>query len=91
MNLRRMQTAPRLLPLAVRVITVLLVASASLNLALDVAEAVFLVRQGQQGPEVLPLALVWLVVLIAGLVLYARGERLGDQIGTAIGRRWGAI
>jgi hypothetical protein len=86
-----MRTPRRLLPFAVRVIALILVSIASLNLALSVAQAVFLGRQGQRDPEVLPLALAWLVVLTAGLMLYARGNRLGDRVGTAIERRWGAI
>lgn len=91
MNHRRMRTPRRLFPLAVRVIAAVLVSIASLNLALGVAEAVFLDGQGQRDPEVLRLALAWLIVLAAGLVLYARGNRLGDRVGTAIERRCGAM
>jgi hypothetical protein len=74
-----MQTAHRLVPLAVRVIAVVLVSTASLNLALDVAHTVFLGRQGQGRPEGLPRVLAWLVMLAAGLMLYARGERIGGS------------
>jgi hypothetical protein len=78
-----MRTPRRSFSLAVRVIAAVLVSIASLNFALGVAQAVFLDRQGQRDLEVVLVVLAWLVVLAAGLMLYARGDRLGDRVGTS--------
>lgn len=67
-----MQTTRTMLRLTIRVLALSLVSFASLQLALRVADAVFLMRQGQGSAEALPAMLAWLAVVGAGLGLYAR-------------------
>lgn len=81
-----MRTPSSLSRSAVRAAAVLLIAVGSLNLALGVAGAIFLGRQGERAPARLPLA-GWLVLVVAGLFLYARSERTGDRLQAAFARR----
>lgn len=86
-----MRIASCVSPLAIRAAAVMLVSIGSLNLALEAAQLVFLTRQGQRAPGIPAPALAWLAVLAAGLTLYARRERISDQVRTLIEQRWGAI
>lgn len=86
-----MRSPRALLVGTIRLVGVLLVAYASLELSLGAAQGAFLLRQGRGSLEALPLVLAWLGVVVVGLGLYARGERLGDRVMTVIQARSGAI
>lgn len=86
-----MRSRRALLVWTIRLAGVFLVAFASLELSLGVAHGAFLLRQGRGRAEALPLVIAWLGVVVVGLGLYARGERLGDRLMGVLRAHRGAI
>lgn len=85
-----MRSSPRPLPFAVRGLALALPALASLRLALLVAQAVFLHRQGQGRVADGPAMGFWMLVVVAGAALYPRAGRIADRLMAGLGRRGAA-
>ena len=78
-----------MLSITIRVLAVIMLAVASLQLALLIANAVFLSRQGQGNADDLPMMFIWVVVIIVALGLYAREGPIGDRVMAVIQQRRG--
>ena len=70
-----------------RAFAVTLVAAASLQLALHIAEAVFLVRQGLGGDARFAMVLGYAGAVVAGTWLYHHSQAMADRLVTTVRQR----